>query len=264
MLGWLEEITFRNGEIPHFNDSSSCIAFSTEQLRSYANLIGLKKESTKVALNESGYRKLSNCSFEIVVDVEGIEPSYQPGHAHSDHLSFVLYIHSKPFIIDPGISTYNIGKRRQWERSSEAHNSVTIGNNNVSEVWGGFRVGRRPKVKIIKEGVDFVSAQENYQIGRLKIEHTRSVELSDSKILISDKINSSLATSRLYLHPSISVLNDVGGISFSNGATIAFENAKAIEIEDYLYNQGYNSMLPANVIVVTFEKYFSSEIIIDK
>lgn len=260
MLGWLREITFRNGDIPHMNDSAPGISFSSQQLFSNAQAIGIKEPESKIQLGESGYRKFSEGPFEMVVDVEGIEPSYQPGHAHSDHLSFVLYINSSPFIVDPGISTYNIGERRLWERSSLAHNSVTISGQNVSEVWGGFRVGRRPHVEIINEDSNSVVAKEVYQIGPGKIQHTRSFELKENKILISDEINSTLATARLHLHPSISILNLSEDLSFSNGARIFFDNIRSVKIEEYQYNEAYNFMTSAKVIVIIFEKFFTCEI----
>ena len=43
-------------------------------------------------------------------------------------------------VVDPGVSTY-VGPRRQWERSTAAHNTVCLNGHDHSEVWGSFRAG---------------------------------------------------------------------------------------------------------------------------
>src|SRR5690606_8714686 len=100
-------------------------------------------------------------SLKLIADVEGIKPSYQPGHAHADTFSFVLHQGDTPVVVDPGISTYAICERRSWERSTVAHNTLTIDRKNSSQVWSGFRVGKRAKVKIVIDEEDRCSAQHD-------------------------------------------------------------------------------------------------------
>src|SRR5699024_1506252 len=88
ILAWLENISFKDGAIPHFNDSAIGIAYSTNWLCSYATALGIKREN--LSLSESGYRKKDTNHYECRVDFAQIGPSYQPGHAHADALSFVL------------------------------------------------------------------------------------------------------------------------------------------------------------------------------
>src|SRR5690606_7559106 len=149
MLSWLRTVTFRNGNIPHFNDSSDGITSTSEQLIKMAKELGLKT-APQIPLSGSGYRKLNNEHFELIADVHGIEPSYQPGHAHADSLSFVLQLDDKQLVVDMGLSTYQISPRRDYERSTKAHNTVTVNDQDTAEVWSGFRVGRRPVVRLIK------------------------------------------------------------------------------------------------------------------
>lgn len=264
MLSWLREITFTNGDIPHMNDSSPGVAFTTAQLLEFAKNSGIEVQVDNFNLGESGYRKLANENAELVVDVYGIEPEYQPGHAHADHLSFVLYVRSKPFIVDPGISTYNIGERRQWERSSIAHNSVTVDEENVSEVWGGFRVGRRPKVSILEDHLHSVQAKEVYDTHSGRRQHIRKIILQKKKYLITDTINAKSAKARFHLHPDILITNSGKTCVCSNGAKIIFDHVTSMDIESYQFNEGYNLMRTAKVIVITFDEYCTSEIIIDQ
>src|SRR5690606_19561897 len=102
------------------------------------------------SLSDSGYRKFNEADFEILMDVGQIAPVYQPGHSHADSLQFLLNFKGKPVIVDTGISTYEKNERRQLERSTASHNTVTINRDNSSNVWGGFRVAERAMVEVLK------------------------------------------------------------------------------------------------------------------
>ena len=74
------------------------------------------------------------------------------------YVHYELRIGGKLFVIDTGISTYEKTARRQYERGTAAHNTVMIGDKNSSEVWGGFRVGRRARVTLLKDSPNEVEA----------------------------------------------------------------------------------------------------------
>lgn len=258
MLGWLKQMTFSNGDIPNFNDSAAGVAFTSGQLFKLAASLNLKMEGN--SLNDSGYRKFENDTFELIADMHGVRPIYQPGHNHSDHLSFVLYVHGKPFIIDPGTSTYTISERRQWERSSKAHNTVTVNDQDQSEVWGGFRVGRRAKVKILTADDSMISACVEYS----GIKHTRNLKLMPGTLAILDSVNSRYnAVVRFYLHPLISIKSISNeALTFHNGLSIKFENAGHLNVEEYDFAEGFNQLLQGEVIKVYFTGTCKSTIFI--
>src|SRR5690606_24128596 len=184
MLAWLGTMTFRSGHIPHFNDSTDGIAFTTAQLVKFASDLGLRSPAAG-PLTKSGYRKLQNKKIELVADVHGISPSYQPGHAHADSLSFVMEVGGKPCVVDMGISTYQISTRRDYERSTRAHNTVTVNNQDTAEVWSGFRVGRRPSVKLLKANDVEIQAQLGYSV----FVHKRAFNLTEEALSIKDEVN---------------------------------------------------------------------------
>lgn len=248
MLGWLHTMTFSNGSNPHFNDSTDGVSPSPLQLFETAKLLKLNMIASELV--DSGYRKFSHACAELICDVHGISPSYQPGHAHSDHLSFVLHTNGAPFIVDPGTSTYNICERRNWERSTCAHNTVTVNNQNQSEVWGGFRVGRRAKVKILNETESSVKAVARY----LGISHERSFQLNSSTITISDVIDSDqLASLRLYLHPS-KIISSINGnrVNFDSGEAIQFKNVIKFHTHTYDFAAGFNKLEESTFIEAKF------------
>jgi len=51
------------------------------------------------------------------------------GHNHADYLSFELIIDGKPFIVDPGVYTYNLDDEWRWyARKTSSHNTVVVDN----------------------------------------------------------------------------------------------------------------------------------------
>jgi hypothetical protein len=60
MLGWLNAITFQNGDVPMVNDAGWNIAPTTGQLRKKAVGLGIRPSSGSLqnAAKDTGYRKL--------------------------------------------------------------------------------------------------------------------------------------------------------------------------------------------------------------
>ena len=145
MLGHLESIIWEDGSIPLLNDSAYGIEPTPKQLFDYAKRLGLMWKP--IPLKECGYRKMKSTRFEAIIDVGNITAEHQPGHSHADTFNYMLRVDGKPYVVDTGISTYNKTTRRQYERSTAAHNTVIVDGKDSSRVWGGFRVGRRSKVQ---------------------------------------------------------------------------------------------------------------------
>ena len=111
-------------------------------------------------LMDSGYRMIELWPFHLFANVGSISPTYQPGHAHADELNFELFYNGAPLIVDTGVSTYEKNDRRLLERSTSSHNCVVSGTNS-SDVWSGFRVGRRANVKIGADDDQKLTAEHN-------------------------------------------------------------------------------------------------------
>lgn len=251
MLGWLDQMTFANGTLPHFNDTTEGIALSSSVLKEIGYSLGLEYKIEK--LKESGYRLLEVDDYKLIVDVEGIKPTYQPGHAHADTFSFVLYQGQSPIIVDPGISTYNISERRSWERSTLAHNTLTIDRKNSSGVWSGFRVGKRAKVKLLKDTDDCYSAQHD---GFGKQIHKRTFEKDSSGFCITDQVinykQGQLLEVRFFFHPDVLVsIIDSVNVIVTERLTLKFDGALDIQLKDYYYCLGYNKLVGAKCLLVT-------------
>jgi hypothetical protein len=202
MLGWLENITYRDGTIPLVNDSAEQIAPSSQELFTYAQRLRLGIKI--LPLSESGYRKIKRDNYECLVDIGNIGPDYIPGHAHADTFHFELHIKQTPFIVDCGVSTYEADGRRMRERSTVSHNTVTVNGENSSAVWGGFRVAERAKIVECFEDTDRIKATHDgyWAIGIL---HTRTWSFNENTVHIEDALNKDAdAVARLHFHPDIS------------------------------------------------------------
>ncbi|GAB3318896.1 alginate lyase family protein [Larkinella ripae] len=252
MLGWLEAITFADGSVPLMNDAANGIAPTTDQIRAKARLAGIEPKQT--VLSDSGFRRFRTPDYELVANVGAIGPTYQPGHAHADTFSFVLHVRGRPLFIDAGTSTYETNARRQWERSTAAHNTVQLAGVDSSEVWGGFRVGRRADVTVLEDKPGLVRAQhDGYR--HLGAIHERSWEVTDGQLTIVDTVRGEqTATARFYLAPGGQPLPlDGNRIRFPWG-TIRWENALEISQKPVRVAQQFNRLVPALVIEVQFKQ----------
>ncbi len=250
MLAWLNNITFPNGEIPLSNDSAFGIAPSTFELQNLAKSLNIQEK--EIPLSTSGYRKYANQNFELIIDVGQISPDYQPGHAHADALNVVIYANSKPFIVDTGTSTYEKNERRQLERSTQSHNTVTFDNENQSQVWGGFRVGKRAKVDILNETKNSILAQhDGYR--KFGVIHQRQLDISESQIIIEDMIlgTNKTAIAHFHFHPEIN-FKIIGNILETDNCQIIFSNFEKIVVEEYLFAPQFNTLIPSRKVLIEF------------
>ena len=258
MLSWLQQITFSNGDIPYFNDSTFGIAPNTYQLVDYAKRLNFNL-NTNLKLSDSGYRKFTGSNYECIVDVGPVGPNYIPGHGHADMLSFVLYIDNKPIIIDTGISTYEKNNQRQLERSTPAHNTVVVDGKNQSDVWGGFRVGKRAKIRVLNDKVYYLEAEHN---GYKPVVHSRSFDFIQSGIVISDVLSKNKVNANTYFHfhPDRRVEINGNTILVDDRYSLVFKTITDISMEIYNYPLGYNKYSQATKCKLTFQSKMQSQI----
>ncbi|MEZ5346274.1 MAG: alginate lyase family protein [Pyrinomonadaceae bacterium] len=108
--------------------------------------------------------------------------SLNGGHGHADTLSFQLSVGGNTMLIDPGTYTYHKSKElRDYFRSSEAHNTLTIDNRSSSEFGGKFSWETRAEPNLEKwhshDRFDFVEASHDgyAKLENISVEHSRSI-----------------------------------------------------------------------------------------
>lgn len=154
MRRFLAAVCHPDGEVSFFNDSAMGVAPTAERLESYARGLGLPVPPVigggAVVLQPSGFARLERGGAVLLADVGPIGPDYLPGHAHADTLSFELSIGGHRLLVNSGTSQYGVGEERLRQRGTAAHNALTVGGADSSEVWGGFRVARRARVGSVR------------------------------------------------------------------------------------------------------------------
>jgi len=198
MLKWLDAMTHPDQGISFFNDAAFAIAPTPAALREYAMRAGvefkLKPEvrTGVTALRESGYVRVDAAPWTVLFDVAPVGPDYLPAHAHADTLSLELSHGNQRVLCNSGTSEYGIGRQRDWERSTAAHNTVEIDGENSSEVWSGFRVARRARPFGLEigeaRGLLVRCAHDGYRRLRGRPVHRRAIEAGVEQVKIIDCI----------------------------------------------------------------------------
>jgi uncharacterized heparinase superfamily protein len=189
-------------------------------------------------LKESGYVRVQKGDAFLLVDAAPIGPSYLPGHAHADTLSFEMSLHGQRVIVNSGTSCYGNGLERQRQRGTAAHNTLVIDGQDSSEVWGGFRVARRAHVHSLNcaetaDGARVEASHDGYRRLPGRNLHRRSWLLNHGSLVIEDEVTGMFnhAEIRFHLHPEIAVLEaSIGKMSLrlpdGNMVQVLIEGAK--------------------------------------
>lgn len=182
------------GKTPAFNDSADGIS------KDYNCLLHVCKKhfgltpTFKVNFEHSGFYVIKNEAFKMIFDNGDICPSYLPAHGHCDALSFELSINNAPLIINSGTYKYEGGRWRDYFRSTKAHNTIMVLNQEQSQFWGSFRVAKRISNVIRKQFLHnniqfYAGAYTSYH----RIEHKRFIGIIDhNRILVLDLVSSKL------------------------------------------------------------------------
>ena len=223
MLSWLRVMSYKNGETPHFNDSTKNISHNIKTLTKYAKslnikTLGLYNIDNKISvrhLRSSGFLRIDQTNATSFLDVGSIGASYIPGHAHADTLSFETSFFNQRFFVNIGISTYEKSDRRYLERSTKSHNTVEVDKRNSSDIWSSFRVAARAKIVHLQtnknKNKSIISCSHNgYNTIIKKNYHNRKWIFQQNKIIIMDNITliDSSAIAHFILHPNIDVIKN--------------------------------------------------------
>ena len=210
MLSWLEAMTHPDGEVAYFNDSVRGAAPLHAQLVHYARALGFSVGSSEESadLRESGYVRLQQPNAVSILDLAPVGPNPQPGHGHADTLSFELSVFGQRTIVNRGVSVYGTGELRGSERATKAHSTLSIDGENSSDVWAGFRVGRRARLTerrvVVTGSPDVVGAHDGYRF--LGLTHRRTWRPVPDGLEVSDEVlgtGNHRFTLFFHLHPDV-------------------------------------------------------------
>lgn len=189
MQAWLAALLLPDGRLPLLND-----AVTVPEARLEALGVRPDEPARLRALERSGYVVGRPCAdSQFVIDVGPPCPPELPAHAQADALSVVMDVGGSPLLVDSGTSTYAPGARRQYERSTPAHNTVQIGGIDQTEVWGAFRAGRRHQAWLttataIGDDLEVVAHHDGYRHLPGRPIHRRTVRSNPQRTAITDEV----------------------------------------------------------------------------
>ena len=200
----------------------------------------------------------------VIIDVGKIGPDDQPEHGHCDCLSFELSCRGKRALVNTGISTYDTNGRRLQERSTAAHNTVSIESTEQSEISNSFGVGRRAlplNVSVKEKSVH--AAHDGFSV-IAGVTHRREFVFTQDKLEITDHLGRNdvdvfRGTAHFHFHPQINVNVIDDHVEFDD-MTINFSNHQSIALSDYEYCQGFSKTETAKVVSVEFPSRLVTEI----
>jgi len=221
MLTALDRVTHPDGEIAQLSDSSFDIYPRPESLRRAAEgIIGraLPREGKAPgawALPDSGYFGFRDGEGNyLVCDAGRLGPDYIPAHGHGDIFSFELSLRGRRVVVDSGVSGYEPGPERDYDRSTRAHNTVEIEGEDQAEFWGAFRVARRGRPRDVEcrfsDGeFSLEGRHDGYRrLPGTPVHHRSFRRLPGGVIEVNDRVDAGRpvrAVSRIHLHPDCRV-----------------------------------------------------------
>ena len=279
MRSWLQHMRHPDGEISFFNDAAIGNTSAPAELERYADAlsvlateggdrvgVGAEAGVRAIHLVSSGYLSASAGSAKLFIDVAPVGPDYLPGHAHADTLSFELSVHGRRLIVNGGTSRYGNGPERDDERSTLAHSTVTINEQDSSEVWGGFRVARRARPIDLQvagddRGLTVSCGHDGYRRLAGRPTHRRRWRLERQRLSVEDRIEGTFesAVARYIFHPGVSCsLNEAGTsatISVDCGSTVSLIiSGGRARIEVAQYHPEFGKTISTQCLVLAIEK----------
>ncbi len=189
------------GRTPLFNDAGDNVSRKAGHLLSAAEkYCAWKKENKrKTVFPYAGYYRLDNGNTAVLFDCGDIGPEYMSGHSHNDCLSFELAVEGRCIFTNSGTGEYQ-GSRRQFFRSTSAHNTVMADDREQSELWGEHRAGRRLRnIRAVTKGMAAAGEFYSYKGDFFR----RRMAWKGSVLQITDVIRShkkGVCTARQFFH----------------------------------------------------------------
>jgi uncharacterized heparinase superfamily protein len=217
MESWLCAVSHPDGGIPLLNDATLGAAGDLAELPSTT---GAASEGL-LALPDSGYFAFRDSLRQdfMICDCGPLGPDHQPGHGHCDALSYELSLSGQRIVVDSGVGNY-YGELswRNYYRSTRAHNTVVVDEEEQSEIWDRFRVARRAYPRDVRWADEspalayVVCSHTGYRRLKGRVTHRRSVCWVDRRFwVVCDRMTGNghhRVESLIHFHPEVRIISD--------------------------------------------------------
>jgi uncharacterized heparinase superfamily protein len=269
MRRWLTAMTHPDGDFAFFNDGAFGIAAKPGDIEGYALRLGLSEASVLRPgwhhLAASGYVRIDHGPVVLLCDIAAVGPTYIPGHAHADTLSFELSLAGRRVIVNGGTSTYAPGADRAAQRATRAHNTVEVDAKNSSDVWAQFRVGERACVRDVAVGIApdgamrVTATHDGYRRQFRGPLHRRTWRIDETGLTITDELiggrGPEVACARIHVHPDHRVTagpdTRVAAIDLG-GQRLAIDATSDLSLVGSHWHPEFGCALPRSTLEATF------------
>lgn len=252
LFSFYEKMVLPNDLAPHFGDSNEASLVPGDLLFRLLNTyVRGDNDIPDLPLSASGYRVTEREEIKLYFNTGNIPASCQPGHTHADAFSFCLFVDQKPIVVDPGVSTYMAGVRRSWERSTVAHNTLSVNGEDSIGVWKSFRVAERIRTINLSNSSNFIDYKHDGFYKKYKIYHVRSIHWEEDDLYVRDRIEGHTNEEIFYhihFHPSCQVIQDKNLFKVVNCGIIIELNGVDAFLENYDYAEGFGRVVQAKRI----------------
>ena len=206
-------------------------------------------------LAETGYVVLRDEGDQLVFDAGALCPPYLPPHAHADALSVLLWLDGQPLIVDPGTFTYT-GPDRNRFRSTRAHATVSVDDQDQCVFWGDFRAAGLPNVHRSGPWADgpltLVSGwHDGYSRLDDSVVHERTVAWwPGNGVVVLDRLHCQWAHAVRSTLPCAPGL-EIGAERQLGPATVTLIGGGAVDVVATEYSPRLGAKLPASALVHT-------------
>jgi len=220
-----------DGGLPQFNDAAAFGHGTPQRMFEIGKQLGLGDYAATPRggrhFDETGFVAWHGPKWTVFFDVGPVGPDYQPGHAHADTLAIEASVNGTRLFVDPGTFAYDHDERREYDRSTAAHNTVCIDGENSSEVWHIFRVGHRAlpldvDVQFAPGAMRARGAHDGYDRLPGRPRHSRTVCVEDDgDLTLTDRIDGSgehLVEGGFLLAPDWDARSVPGGWELTDGS----------------------------------------------
>lgn len=183
-----------------------------------------------------------------------------PAHGHGDILAFEWTIGSQRVIVDAGVREYEIGPQREWNRSTRAHNTVTVGDRDQCEFIRNFRVGHRAHgrcelVEFLEDSIRVKGCYTAANADGQTVEHVRSFRARNEEIHVFDELSSTIAepaVARLLLHHDCEV-DERDGIEIRIGEhRIQLTSTSPMNVVESKWSPDFGTEFPTKQIEIHY------------
>jgi uncharacterized heparinase superfamily protein len=188
MRRWLAGVLSPGGDVPLHNDGYPVGTDLLAVLRP-----GPPPGGPLLVLPDTGLVRATAGGWRLLADVGLPCPDELPAHAHADTFGCLVHVDGAPLLVDTGTSTYAPGSRRNYERSTAAHNTVEVDGRDSTEVWGAFRAARRARVRdvvtqIAAGAVTIEASHDGFRGLPGRPRHRRRWSLTETGLQVDDLV----------------------------------------------------------------------------